>query len=104
MKWLILAVGILFEVLGTICMKFSEGFTRLVPSVLVFLFYGICLVCLIFVLKKMDVSVAYTIWASAGIVLITLIGVLGFKEPISWIKVLSVALIIIGIVGLEYSE
>ncbi|HVM88998.1 MAG TPA: multidrug efflux SMR transporter [Puia sp.] len=101
MKWLILAAGILFEVLGTICMKYAEGFTKLWPSVLVFVFYGISLAALVFVLEKMQVSIAYAIWASAGTALIAIIGVIFFKEPLSLVKVLSISLIILGILGLE---
>ncbi|MBS1947341.1 MAG: multidrug efflux SMR transporter [Bacteroidetes bacterium] len=101
MKWMMLAIGILFEVLGTISMKYAEGFTKLVPSVLVFLFYAISLAALVFVLEKMQVSIAYAIWASAGTALIAVIGIIFFKEPVSMVKVLSISLIILGILGLE---
>lgn len=101
MKWLILALGIVFEVLGTICMKYAEGFTKLIPSILVFVFYGISLAALVFVLEKMQVSIAYAVWASAGIVLIAILGVVFFHETISTIKVISLVLIILGILGLE---
>ncbi|HEV7231971.1 MAG TPA: multidrug efflux SMR transporter [Bacteroidia bacterium] len=100
-NWLILGLGIVFEVLGTICMKLAEGFTKLVPSVLVFLFYGLSLVSLVFVLKKMEVSIAYAIWASMGIVLIAVIGMIFYKEPVSAAKVISILLIVAGIFGLE---
>jgi small multidrug resistance pump len=101
MKWIILAIGIFFEVLGTICMKYAEGFTKLTPSVLVFVFYGISLAALVFVLEKMQVSIAYAVWASVGTALIAVIGMLFFKEPVSLIKILSISLIILGILGLE---
>jgi len=68
---------------------------------LVFVFYGISLVSLIFVLKKLNVSIAYAIWASLGTALIAIIGIIWFKEPVTLIKVISIALIIIGILGLE---
>ena len=101
MKWIILATGIFFEVLGTICMKYAEGFTKLAPSILVFVFYGISLAALVFVLEKMQVSIAYAIWASVGTALIAIIGMMFFKEPFSLIKILSLSFIIIGILGLE---
>jgi len=102
MYWLYLALGIIFEVLGTICMKLAEGFTKLVPSVLVFVFYGLALTSLVFVLKKVgEVSVVYAIWASAGTALIAVIGIIWFKEPISPAKVISILLIVLGILGLE---
>jgi small multidrug resistance pump len=101
MKWLILFVGIVFEVLGTIMMKYADGFTKLVPSIFVFLFYAISLAVLVFVLEKMEVSIAYAIWAGAGTAIIAIIGVLWFHESISLVKVVSISLIILGILGLE---
>jgi small multidrug resistance pump len=101
MYWLFLAIGILFEVLGTVCMKLAEGFTKLIPSVFVFVFYGISLAALVFVLKKIEVSIAYAIWASLGTALIALIGIVWFKEPVSITKIVSLIFIIIGVLGLE---
>ncbi len=102
MYWLYLALGIIFEVLGTICMKYAAGFTKLVPSVLVFLFYGLALGALVLVLEKVEqVSVVYAIWASAGTAIIAIIGIIWFKEPISFMKIMSLLLIVLGILGLE---
>jgi len=102
MYWFYLALGIIFEVLGTVCMKLAEGFTKLVPSVLVFVFYGLALAALVMVLKKMEeVSVVYAIWASAGTALIAVIGIIWFKEPVSPLKIVSLLLIVLGIFGLE---
>lgn len=101
MKWAILGLGIFFEVLGTICMKYAEGFTKLVPSILVFVFYGISLAALVFLLEKMQVSIAYAIWASAGTALIAILGMVFFKEPVSVAKIISLSFIILGILGLE---
>lgn len=101
MKWLILLAGIVFEVLGTVMMKYAEGFTKLVPSILVFVFYGLSLAALVFVLEKMEVGNAYAIWASAGTALIVIIGMIFFKESVSVGKIVSICLIIAGIIGLE---
>jgi small multidrug resistance pump len=101
MSYLFLALGILFEVLGTICMKFADGFSRLVPSIFVFIFYSLSLVALVFVLKKLPVSVAYAIWAGLGTALIAVIGIFWFKEPFTFIKLVSILFIVLGIIGLE---
>ena len=103
MSWLFLAVGIVFEVLGTVCMKYADGFGKLVPSILVFVCYGLSLAALVLVLKQMKVSVAYAIWAGLGTALIAAIGILWFKEPLTPVKAVSLLLIIGGIVGLELS-
>lgn len=99
--WIYLALGIIFEVLGTVCMKYAEGFSKLWPSVLVFVFYGLSLGLLVLVLEKYEVSIAYAIWASAGTALIATIGIVFFNEPVSVAKVVSILLIIAGIIGLE---
>jgi small multidrug resistance pump len=102
MYWLYLALGIIFEVLGTICMKTADGFSKLVPSILVFVFYGLALAALVMVLQNMqEVSVVYAIWASAGTAIIAIIGILWFKEPVSLMKIFSLLLIVLGILGLE---
>lgn len=101
MKWLILVVGIVFEVLGTICMKYAEGFTKLIPSVFVFVFYGISLAALVFVLEKMEVSIAYAVWAGAGTAIIATIGIVFFQESVSITKIISISFIVLGIIGLE---
>ena len=104
MKWIVLGIGIIFEVLGTVCMEKADGFTKLIPSILVFVFYGISLAALVMVLKKMEVSIAYAIWASAGILIMALVGIFVLHEPVSWIKIISMLLIILGVIGLEFFD
>ena len=99
--WLYLALAILLEVTGTTCMKLSEGFTKLVPSILLFVFYSLSFGMLTLALKRIDVSVAYAVWSGMGTALIATIGVLWFKEPMTALKLISLALIIIGVVGLN---
>jgi small multidrug resistance pump len=103
MTWLYLALAILLEVSGTTCMKLSQGFTKLVPSILLFVFYTLSMGMLTLALKKIDVSVAYAVWSGVGTALIATIGVLWFKEPVTALKLISIGLIIIGVVGLNLS-
>jgi len=104
MKWLILALGIVTEVSSVTCMKLSEGFSRWIPSVLTFVFMGISLAVFILVLKRFDLSFAYAIWAGLGIAIVSIIGILYFKEPATALKIASIALVAIGVVGLNISE
>jgi small multidrug resistance pump len=99
--WLFLAGAIALEVAGTTAMKLSEGFTRLVPSVLLFVFYAASFVALTFALKKIEVSVAYAVWSGIGTALIAAIGILYFREEATALKFISLLLIIIGVVGLN---
>ena len=104
MKWLILALGIVTEVSGVTCMKLSEGFSRWIPSVFTFIFMGISLAVFIFALKRFDLSFAYAIWAGLGIAIVSIIGILYFREAVTAIKIASIALIAIGVVGLNISD
>ena len=99
--WLFLSGAILLEVAGTISMKLSEGFTRPIPSVLIFVFYIISFIALTFAIEKIEVSTAYTIWAGVGTALIAIIGLVYFGEPATAIKFISIILIIIGVIGLS---
>jgi small multidrug resistance pump len=102
-SWFLLIAAILAEVGGTTCLKLSDGFSRLVPSIGVVLLYSLSFVFLAAVLKRMDVSVAYAIWAGVGTALIAAIGILLFDEPISGLRVTSLGLIVAGVVGLQLS-
>lgn len=104
MKWILLSLGIFFEIVALVFMKKSEGFTKLVPILLVLLFYTLALGCLILVLRRMDTSVAYAIWASAGILVMALVGVLWLNEPVTIIKIVSMTLIVLGVIGLEFFD
>ena len=101
--WLYLAGAIMLEVAGTTSMKLSHGFTKIVPSVLIFMFYISSFVALTFALKKIDVSSAYAIWSGVGTALITVIGIAYFREPATIVKLVSIVLIILGVVGLNLS-
>ncbi len=101
MNILYLVLAILSEVAGTTSLKFSQGFTKLVPSVIVILCYALSFWLLSLTLKKIDVGIAYAVWSAVGTALITAIGILWFKEPITAIKIGSVVLIILGVIGLN---
>jgi small multidrug resistance pump len=101
MSWLYLVLAIMLEVSGTTSMKLSQGFTKILPSVLMFLCYGLSLSALTLALKKIDVSVAYAVWSGLGTALIASVGVLWFREPLNALKIISLLLIIMGVIGLN---
>ena len=103
MSWVYLSAAILLEVCGTTCMKLSLGFTRFWPSVLLFVFYSLSFAAVALAIKQIEVSVAYAIWSGVGTALIAMIGILWFKEAVSTLKLVSLALIVIGIIGLRLS-
>ena len=84
--WLLLLTAIVLEVAGTTSMKLSQGFTHVWPSVMIFVCYGLAFLALTLALKRLDLSVAYAIWAGAGTALVALVGVVVFHEPIGWLR------------------
>ena len=103
MSWIYLCLAIVLEVSGTTCMKLSQGFTKILPSVFIFVFYGGSFSLMPLVLKKIDISVAYAIWSGTGTALIALVGIYWFKEPATTLKIMSLGLVIMGVVGLNLS-
>ncbi len=101
MSWLFLTVAIVLEVCGTTCMKLSEGFSKLTPSVLIFIFYGPSFIAFTFAHKRIDVSFAYAVWAGLGLLLINAVGILWFRGTASTLRIVSMGLIIIGVAGLN---
>jgi len=104
MSWILLIAAICMEVSGTTCLKLSAGFTKWLPSVLLFVFYGLSLTMMAFAVKKLDLSLSYAIWSGVGTFLIALIGFFWFKEPFTLLKVVSMSLVIAGVVGLNLSS
>ena len=102
--WLILAVTILLEVVGSTMMKLSNGFSVFWPSVGVFVCYSAALAGLTITLKYIELSIAYAIWAGAGTALIAIIGIVYFREPVSALKIVSLILVVAGVVGLQLSS
>lgn len=101
--WLLLLIAILFEVSGTTCMKLSRGFTQPLPTVLMFLFYGIGFIPLNLAIRHIDLSVAYAVWSGLGMAIITVVGIFFLREQPSVLKFISIALIMAGVIGLNLS-
>lgn len=94
----ILFIAILSEVIGTTALKFSEGFTRLIPSVVVFLGYGLSFYLLSLSLKAFPVGIAYAIWSGVGLILTVIAGILIWRETLDWARVVGILLILAGII------
>jgi small multidrug resistance pump len=101
MSWIYLLLAILLESAGTTCMKLSAGFTKLLPSTLILIFYVFSLSLFTISLKGIHLNIAYAIWSGLGTALVGVIGFLVFKEPLSPLKVVSIIWIIIGVIGVN---
>jgi len=101
--WLWLGLAIVLEVSGTMCMKLSDSFTRLLPTVLVAVFYIASFSAMMMSLKRIELGVAYAVWAGIGTALIAALGILVFKEAATAMKLAAIVLIISGVVMLHLS-
>ena len=100
--WLWLAVAIVAEVSGTVALRFSDGFSRLWPSVIVVIGYGVAFYSLSRALSAgISIGVAYGIWSAAGVSIIAIIGALFLSEPLSWVQIAGIVLVVAGVLALE---
>ena len=97
MCWIYLILAILFEVTGTTFMKMSEGLTRTIPVILMFIMYIASIAALSLALKKIEVGIAYAIWSGTGTALITIIGIALFRESITSMKITGILIVIAGV-------
>jgi small multidrug resistance pump len=88
MPWIFLSVAILFEVAGITSMKLSRGFAEMWPLAL----------------RRLELSVAYAIWSGVGTALTAMIGFVYFREPLTLIKLASIGLVVMGVVGLSLAS
>ena len=94
-------LAIISEVIATASLKASQGFTRLVPAIFVILGYGASFYFLALSLKVIPISLAYAIWSGVGTALTAAIGIFYFREPATTVKMVSLGLIVIGVMGLH---
>ena len=104
MGWILLTFAIVLEVAGTTNMKLSEGFSNLVPSVLVIFFYALSIIALTFAVNRLDVSAAYAVWSGMGTALVSMTGLWFFQESVTSVKVVALGFIIGGVVMLHLTS
>lgn len=102
--YIYLFFSILFEVIGSACLKMSDGFTNVVPSLLLILLYGLSFSIFVLALKTISLSVGYSIWSGLGTAGAALVGVMLFNEIISGINMIGLIIIIIGVVVMNMGQ
>lgn len=104
MSWFFLGAAIVSEVVATLALRASEGFSKLGPTALMALGYVAAFVLLAQALERgMSVGVAYAIWAGIGVALVAILGRLLFGEPLTWVTAVGIAVIIAGVALVEGS-
>jgi len=103
MDWIILILAGLFETGWAIGLKYTDGFTRLWPTVWTGIAMAISLWLLGIALKTLPVGTAYSVWVGVGAVGTVILGIALLQEPANAARLISVALIILGIIGLKFA-
>jgi small multidrug resistance pump len=101
MPWLYLVLAIVAEVIGTSFLKQADGFTRLLPSLIVGVSYAIAFLFLSLTLRTMPVGIVYALWSGIGVVLIALVGYLFFGQSLDRPAIAGIGLIVAGVVVLN---
>ena len=102
MQWLYLSIAILAELIATSSLKAAEGFTRLIPSLIVVFGYGTAFYFLSLTLRTMQVGTAYAIWSGVGTVIISIVAWLLYNQKLDAPSILGMALIISGVVIIKF--
>lgn len=103
MNWIYLTLAILSEVVGTVLIKFSNGFTRVIPTVALVLFYLLSYFFFNLSLKRIELGTAYAIWSGLGTALLAAMGIIFFREELSMERVVAIAMIVLGVCLLNMS-
>ena len=101
MPYVFLIAAIVLEVAGITAMKLSRGFSELLPSLAVPVFYALSAACVIVALERLELATTYAIWSGVGTALAAVIGIVYFRESMTLFKLASLALVIAGVVGLS---
>ena len=101
MHWIYLAIAIVSEVVATSALKSAEGFTRLIPSLLVFAGYGLAFFFLSLTLRTIPLGVAYAVWAGVGVALVALVGWVVYQQSLGVAELIGIGLIVSGVVVLN---
>jgi small multidrug resistance pump len=101
MKYLLLLIAIIAEVTATSALNASNGFTKLIPSLIVIVGYGVAFYCLSLTLKSIPLGIAYAIWSGLGVVLTAIVGLLLFKQRLDAAAIVGLSLIVMGVIVLN---
>ena len=101
MRWLMLILAGIFEVTWACSMKYSNGFTVIVPTIITIMGYIASAIFLSIAMKNLPLGTAYAMWTGIGIVGTSILGIFLFREKLSVQQVICISLIVVGIVGLK---
>ncbi len=96
--YLILSIAIFCEVAGTMLLPVSQNFTKIIPTVLLSIFYICALYLLTFVVNKLPIAIVYATWSGLGVFTVAILGYVLFNETLGWQSIIGLFLIVIGVI------
>lgn len=102
--WLFLLLAGFFEICFTVALKYSQGFSRLLPSIITIVFIFFSFFCVSQAMKAISIGTAYAVWAGIGAAGTVITGILLFGDSCNLVRLISIGLIIIGILGLKLTH
>ena len=104
MAWTLIVVAGFFEIVWATLLKFTDGFTKVWPSIGTVVAMGISMVCMSFALRVIPMGTAYVVWTGIGAVGTVIVGMVLFDEPRNVVRLVCIGMIIAGIAGLKLSS
>jgi quaternary ammonium compound-resistance protein SugE len=104
MAWILLLAAGAVEIVFALSLKYNEGFTKLIPSIITGLAGVGSFALLMLAIKTLPLGTAYAVWTGIGAVGVAIMGIVLFKESTDWTRLLSLSLVIIGIIGLKLTD
>ncbi|MEI6706303.1 MAG: quaternary ammonium compound efflux SMR transporter SugE [Methylococcales bacterium] len=104
MAWLVLFSAGCVEIVFALSLKYNQGFTKLLPSIITCLSGAGSFGLLMWAIKSLPLGTAYAVWTGMGAVGVAIMGIILFKESMDWIRLLSITLVILGIIGLKLTD
>lgn len=102
MHWFYLVIAIVSEVIATSALKAADGFTQLVPSIIVVLGYAAAFYFLSLTLRFIPIGITYAVWSGVGIVLVSLIGWFAYRQPLDIAAIIGIGFIVTGVMILNF--
>ena len=98
--WLLVAISVVAEVVGTVALKYSDGFSRLLPSGAAAACYALAIWLMAVAMRQLDMGITYAVWAASGTAATALVGIAFFGEHMSSVKALGLVCVVAGVVML----
>ena len=104
MDWLLLVLAGCMEILFALSLKYNQGFTKLLPSIVTAITGGLSFYLLMLAIKTLPLGTAYAVWTGMGAVGVAILGIFLFRESVDALRLLSIALVVFGIAGLKLTD